>query len=334
LESRLVSPELRTISVKNPIYIAGLARSGSTLLHELVASHPGVATHRIKDYPMVFTPYWWRQATARLPATVPRERAHQDRILIHSESPDALEEMLWMAFFPRCHDPSVSNQLAAASCHPAFEDFYRTHIRKLLLAERAGRYVAKANYHVARLSYLTRLFPDARFILPVRAPVSHIGSLLRQQHRFSQGQREHPRALTFMQRSGHYEFGRDRRPINLGDRERVQAIQRAWARGEEIRGWASYWEMVYGHLHRLLASDAQVASRTLIVRFEDLCAAPTETIRAILAHCLLPDIDHVLARFADRVRTPDYYQSGFTQTELDLILQETASTARQWGYEA
>src|SRR5262249_9203395 len=154
LESSLLGRELRAVPVTMPVYVCGLARCGSTLLHHVIASHPGVATHLVKDYPMIFTPYWWRHATARLRPTALRERAHRDRVMISSESPDAIEEMLWMAFFPRCHDPSVSHLLGAHDSHPAFEAFYRAHLRKLLLAERAARYVAKANYHVARLPYL------------------------------------------------------------------------------------------------------------------------------------------------------------------------------------
>jgi hypothetical protein len=327
LESSLLEERLNAVPVRMPVYVCGLARSGSTLLHEIVASSPGVATHRVKDYPMVYTPYWWRQATARRRPTAPRERAHRDRVLITPESPDALEEMLWMAFFPRCHDPSVDNRLAAGSSHPAFEAFYRAHLRKLLLAERATRYVAKANYHVARLAYLVRLFPGARIILPVRAPASHIASLVRQHRWFSQGQRKHPRALAWMRRSGHFEFGRDRRPMNLGDRERVRAIQRAWAAGEEVRGWARYWDMVYGHLTRLLDADAQVRAATKVVRFEDLCAAPAETIRAVLDHCALPDGERAVAQFTPSIRPPDYYQSPLSSAELALIREETASTA-------
>jgi hypothetical protein len=334
LESNLLAQQLRAVSVTMPVYVCGLARSGSTLLHEITASPPGVATHRIKDYPMVYTPYWWRQATARLRPAAPRERPHRDKVLITLESPDAVEEMLWMAFFPRCHDPSVSNQLVAASSHPAFETFYRTHLRKLLLAERATRYVAKANYHVARLPYLVRLFPDAKIILPVRAPVGHIASLMRQHQRFSQGQRKHRRALAFMQRSGHFEFGRDRRPMNLGDGERVRAIQRAWAAGEEVRGWACYWDMVYGYLARLLDADTQVRAAVKVVRFEDLCDAPAETIRAVLDHCALPDRKRIVAKFAPAIRSPDYYQSSFSSAELALIGEETACTASRWGYGA
>src|SRR6516225_7709718 len=326
LESALLADRLRTVTVRMPIYVCGLARSGSTLLHEIVASVPGVATHRVKDYPMVYTPYWWRQATARLRPAAPRERVHRDRVLISPESPEAVEEMLWMAFFPRSHDPTVSNCLAAGSRHPAFEAFYRAHLSKLLLAERATRYAAKANYHVARLAYLVRFFPDARIILPVRDPVSHIASLTRQHQWFCQGQRRHPRALAWMQRSGHFEFGRDRRPMNLGDGQRVRAIERAWAAGEEVRGWACYWDMVYGHLTSLLDADAQVRAATKLVHFEDLGAAPAETIRAVLDHCALPDGERVVAQFAPSIRPPDYYQSPFSSAELALIQEETAST--------
>jgi len=227
LESSRLAEQISQVPIRMPIYVCGLARSGSTLLHEVISSHPGVATHRVKDYPMVFTPYWWRRATAKLRPQPPRERAHQDRVMITTDSPDALEEMLWMAFFPRCHDPSVANVLGAQESHPAFESFYRLHIRKLLLAEGATRYTAKANYHIARLPYLARLFPDARFVIPVRAPATHIASLMRQHQLFSQGQRKHPRALAYMRRSGHFEFGLDRRPIHLGDGERVRRIREA-----------------------------------------------------------------------------------------------------------
>jgi hypothetical protein len=334
LESSTLAQELRAVAIRQPIYVCGLARSGSTLLHEVVAAHPQVATHRQKDYPMVFTPYWWRRATANLPPQVPRERPHRDGLTITPDSPDALEEMVWMAFFPRCHDPTVSNLLGAADRHAAFEAFYRAHIRKLLMAEEATRYVAKANYHVARLAYLVRLFPDARILLPVRAPAGHIASLLRQHRWFTRGQRRQPRALAFMQRSGHFEFGRDRRPMHLGDGARVKQVQAAWAAGDEVRGLAIYWEMVYGYLARLLASDPQVRAATLVIRFETLCEAPRETLRRVLEHCRLPEGERIAAQFAGGVRYPTYYQGTFSAAERAVIEQETAGTASLWGYSA
>jgi Sulfotransferase family len=60
LESRLLAHELDAVPISLPVYVCGLARSGSTLLHHLLAAHPAVATHRARDFPLVFTPYLLR----------------------------------------------------------------------------------------------------------------------------------------------------------------------------------------------------------------------------------------------------------------------------------
>jgi hypothetical protein len=332
LESAALGAELDAVEVTRPLYVCGLARSGSTLLHLTLAARPGVATHRARDYPLVFTPYWGRQASARRRAEAPRERAHGDRVLVTSDSPEALEEMLWMAFFPRCHDPAVSMALGGGDSNPAFEAFYRAHVRKLLLAEHAARYVAKANYHVARLPYLLWLFPDARFVLPVRDPVGHVGSLMRQQRRFSEGQTRHPRALAQMRRAGHFEFGLDRRPMNLGDAEAVRQVQGLWAAGEEARGWGRYWATVHDHLASLLEADAAVREAALVVRYESVCDEPEDQFCRLLRHCDLPCPDGAAEAFAAGVSRPDYYESPLGAAEVEAVRQETASAARRWGY--
>ena len=330
VESLVLAPITSQYPVIKPIYISGLARSGSTLLHEVVCAHPRVATHRIKDYPFVSTPYWWRRATATTRAGEPRERPHRDKMMVTPESPDSLEEMLWMAFFPKCHDPNVDNRLDGLARHPEFETFYRNHLRKLLLAEQATRYAAKANYHVARLPYLLRLFPDAKFVIPVRSPVGHISSLVRQHNWFSHGHRRSLKALAYMQRSGHFEFGLDRRPINLGDGNRVRDIQDAWSRGQEIRGWSLYWDLVYRALADLLDSNQAVRKASIVVRFEDLCERPAEELIRILKHCELTDTNTILEKFVPRIHRPDYYKNPFAAEELESIESQTAATARRY----
>jgi hypothetical protein len=332
LETRSLEKELRAVALRMPIYVCGLARSGSTLLHEVICTSASVATHRVKDYPLVFAPFWWRRAAAQLPPTPPRPRAHGDGMSISLDSPDALEEMLWMAFFPACHDPRVCQVMGAKESHPDFESFHRDHLRKLTLAEGKSRYAAKANYHVARLSYLARMYPDVRFVLPVRSPESHIASLMRQQQRFARGQRKHRRSLEYMRSSGHFEFGLDRRPMNLGDRPRVAEVRRAWAKGEEARGLAICWDMVYGHMARVLEDDERVRKAALVVRFETLCAEPAATLGAVLDHCRLEDRDAILQQYTQKIRSPDYYKIEFTAADRAAIRAETAATARRFGY--
>jgi hypothetical protein len=334
LETFVLATELAPIAVKQPLFVCGLARAGSTLLHEVICSHPGVASHRLKDFPFLSTPYWWRRATSAVRASEPRERPHGDRMMVTSESPDALEEMLWMAFFPACHDPGRDNRLGAHDRNAAFEAYYPNHIRKLLLAERAARYAAKANYHVARLPYLLRLFPDARIVLPVRDPVGHVSSLMRQHEWFSQGHRTSRKSLAYMRRSGHFEFGLDRRPLNLGDGLRVQEVQAAWKCGEEARGWALYWDLVYRHLADQLETNEAVRRATLVVRFEELCDRPAEVLTRVLRHCELAETNPILDKYVPAIRRPDYYRSSLSPGNEMMIRVQTRDTASRFGLEA
>ena len=120
--------------------------------------------------------------------------------------------------------------------------------------------------------------------------------------------------------------------MNLGDGERVRRILKAWADGEEVRGLAMYWNMVYEYLAYLLDSNATVRDAALVVRFEDLCAAPAETLRAVFEHCELPDAEAIVERHAAGIRAPTYYQSQLSPDDLAVIRTETAGAAGRWGY--
>jgi hypothetical protein len=316
-----------------PVYICGLARSGSTVLLETLAAQPGIVTHQYRDFPFLFTPYWWSTLCKILPkrSHPKRERAHGDSILIDVNSPEAMEEMLWMAFFPHLHrmQPEV---LDAGTHNPDFAAFYRAHIQKLLMLRKGQRYVSKGNYTITRMEYLQSLFPDARFIVPVRDPVTHIASLMRQHDRFSRAEGENPRITRHMSLMGHFEFGLTRTPIHIGDAERMSAITNAWQRGEEVHGWALYWGAIYRFLYTRLAAQPLLNQQTLIVRFEDLCANAAPTLRTIFHHSAVTVPEPEIKRLSASFRTPDYYSSTLTDTEIALIKKLTGDTARLFGY--
>lgn len=336
LETRLLSDEIDGTAIVQPIYLSGVARAGSTILLETLARHPDLVSHRYRDYPPVFTPYWWNRFLERVPQRdpSPRERSHRDGITVTPESPEAFEEILWMAFFPDLHGPARSEVLTSETSHPEFEAFYRSHLRKLLRVRGGRRYLAKGNYNVTRLEYLLRLFPDARFVIPVRSPAGHVASLMKQHALFCEGERRHPAALRHLRRVGHFEFGLDRRPINTGDDAAVAAIVAAWARGDEIEGWSGYWISIYRYLADRLDANADLRAASLVVRYEDLCGAPRETIRRVLAHCRLSAADSWLAERAAAIRFPSYYQVRFTPDELGTIARHTADTAVRFGYQS
>jgi hypothetical protein len=332
LESWSLREKLAPVTIDRPIFIAGIARSGSTILLEALASHPDACTHKYRDFPGLFTPYWWDRAQQKAAAdATPRERAHADGIAVTPDSPEAMEEMLWMAFFPQAHDPRVSNVLAADVRHPRFEAFYREHVRKLLLARGGRRYVSKGNYNLTRLGYLLRLFPDARFVVPVRRPESHLASLIKQHRLFCEAEKTHPRALAYMQRMGHFEFGLDRRPVCTGDPSATESVLGLWEQGEEVRGSARHWALVYGWLAEQLERDEKLRRATTVVRYEELCQSPAAMLLGLLDHCEF-DADPAVMDFADRLREPSYYRPQFSTEELDIIAEETGAVVKRLGY--
>lgn len=333
LETSVLGERLDAISVRKPVYLAGLARAGSTILLELLAQHPEVATHRYRDFPAVHLPHWWNwfvDHAAQRPMQA-SERAHLDGIQITRESPEAFEEVLWMAFFPGLHDPNRSAVLTGQTRNLAFERFYPDHIRKLLLLRSSPRYLAKGNYNVSRLGYLLKIFPDARFVIPIRHPVWQIASLMKQHRIFCDAGEADPRVTRHLRRAGHFEFGLDRRPINLGDSEATARVVDHWRRREEVLGWADYWRQVYDHVADTLASDERLAEAALVVRYEDLCRAPDATMRKILQHCDLPP-GRLPIRAKRIVRHPAYYRPQFGRADLGRILERTAATLNRFGY--
>jgi hypothetical protein len=334
LETHLVESALDT-RIDRPIYVTGLARSGTTILLETLARHADVATHRYRDFPMLFTPYAWNRWLELVPrkAEAPAERSHGDGIAVTSESPEAFEEPLWMAFFPELHDAAQSAVLDAGEHHPLFERFYRDHIRKLLAVRGRRRYVAKGNYNVTRIGYLAKLFPDARFVIPVRDPVWHIASLMKQQRLFLDGQHSNPAARRHLRRVGHFEFGEDRRPIHIGNDETTAEIAELWQEGEEVRGWARYWAQLHHYIADLMERERALRPAIRIVRYEDLCASPYATLREVLGHCALPAHETFLADAASRLHQPTYYKPRFSAADLAIIAEETAEAAGRFGYQ-
>jgi hypothetical protein len=236
-----------------------------------------------------------------------------------------------MTFFPRAHDPEVSALLSAGTDAPAFASFYRDHLRKMLLLRGGTRFVAKNNNSVTRLGYLRELFPHCRFIIPVRDPVSHIASLMKQHGLFLRGERRHPRALHQMQSIGHFEFGLDRRPLSTGNARETREIVALWRGGEEVRGWARYWAGIHRRLEREASRDEAMAGAVLFVPFGELCANPSATLGRVSAHCALTCPEDRFDAFVKGVRYPAYYAPEFTAAELEAIAEETGDIAGRLG---
>ena len=229
-----------------------------------------------------------------------------------------------MEFFTDLHNPAVDNVLGSDTENSRFEDYYRDHLRKLLLVRQAGRYASKGNYNLTRLSYLLKLFPDARFVLPVRSPRDQIASLHKQHELLRAAAHAYPRSLHYLDRVGHFEFGVHRTPINAGDSSTIEQILSLWENGDDVRGWARYWAHLYGSVADQLTSDDRLRQASMLVHYEDMCGTPHEMLEQLFAHCQLKQAQDIIEHYAPKLHRPDYYRPTFTPEEEQMIDEETA----------
>jgi len=336
LESRLLERRWRTGSIQHPVYVTGLPRTGTTITLELLSQHRDVATHRYRDMAQPYLPFSWNWLFDRLPlpAERPQERICQDGIFVTRDSPEAVEESIWMRFFPDLHTEMRSAVLGTATSNPAFESYYPATIAKLLLARERSRYVTKADDNVTRLAYLVRLLPGARFIVMVRRPEAHFASWIKMHELYLGMQQEDSRWFELIRLIGHHAFGRDQRFVNAGDSELVREIRQAWDDGERARAFGLYWTSIYGHVLELADRDPLVRNATLFVRHEDLCAAPGPTIDRILAHTMLDaeSFADVRERYVSKLTQPCYYRATLTLGETSSLERATREVAARLGY--
>jgi len=329
-ETNQVQDKLINLPIESPIYITGLARSGTTILLEKLASHPDLVSYRYKDFPLVHLPVWWERFLKRASSDNIKsvERAHKDRIKITPDSPEAMEEIIWMSFFDALHDISKNNILDKNTINNEFVDFYKTNVQKILFSRNGKRYIAKGNYNISRIEYINSIFPEAKFVVAIRNPVDHIASLMKQHSLFCKLEKDNKKVLSYMQALGHFEFGLDRRPINFGNVEPTSEIQNHLNNNEDVIGLAKYWSITYSYVANLL-ENKHLLSKIILVDYDELCQNPFKILGSIYSKCEMIIDKSVLMEQSKTITAPKYYKHNFTKNEIDLINEETNTTLKR-----
>ena len=336
IETLLSRDEIGQLTIDRPIYIVGLARAGTTIILEMLYKHPFLASHKYRHFLVPFLPHRYSRLVDISRFFIkPRERVHRDGIMVTRESPEAVEEIFWQDFFKNNHNEEISNVMSGSMFNPNFEQFYRNHIRKLLINQRCSRYLAKNNYNITRLEYIHRIFPDVKFLLIIRNPVNHIASLIKQTSLFMELEKDYPLLADWHRLTGHSEFGHNQLCINTGDNEIIHKIRKLWKNEKTyVKGWAYYWSSIYDYVMNLLDTNKEIKDAVLIVRHEDLCDNPAKTIDKILSHTELPlnNFEKIKKYYIRHLHKPTYYTPNFTSQELQDISKITKTTASRFGY--
>lgn len=215
-ENRMFRDRIDLAHATRPVFVTSLPRAGTTVLLEALAQVPEFASATYRQMPFTLVPLLWSELTRRFRTSETlAERAHGDGIAVGFDSPEAFEEMLWMAFWPKHYGKRSIAPWAAEARNAEFESFFRRHMAKIVATggPEAQRYLSKNNANIARLGLLARLFPDGAAVIPVRDPAAQIASLIRQHRRFCDLHAREPFSRRYMEGIGHFDFGASLKPI-------------------------------------------------------------------------------------------------------------------------
>jgi hypothetical protein len=152
---------------KAPIFIVGTGRCGSTLLHRILARHPELGW--LSPFNEVLPSQTWLSALSNLYRTpLPDGIRHAKAFPKPFESYRFWEHHL--PGFSRRDRPLNADDVPEAGIDPV-----RGAVSRVLRAQRRPRFLAKVTGW-ARIAYLDRIFPDARFIVLMREHRSVVSS--------------------------------------------------------------------------------------------------------------------------------------------------------------
>jgi hypothetical protein len=180
---------LRKVSLRRPVFIVGMPRSGSTFLHELLAEDPENRAPQVWEvmFPVpddelggrdkrkrirkADTCLWWfRRLAPQADSVYPmRATTPHECVAIHSYT------LLSQEFISTCRVQSYEEFLARTDLRPAYA-WQRRFLQHLQLGAPAKRWVLKSPDHVYGLEELFSIFPDAHVIQTHRNPLEVVRS--------------------------------------------------------------------------------------------------------------------------------------------------------------
>lgn len=241
------------------VFVTGLARAGTTILLRELYVTGQFGSLLYADMPFVLAPNFWASVSRRSRKPfAPIERAHGDGIAINLDSPEAFDEVFWRVFQGKsyiCPDGLLPHSPGTQAIAR-----YRDYIRLVLRRSGKRRYLSKDNNNILRLAALAEAMPDCTFLLVIREPLAHAGSLLRQHRRSARS--SDPFERDYLRWLAHHEFGADHRPFRFpGSPE---------GNPDRLDYWLATWIACY----RALEPAADDHPNILVVPYERLCADP------------------------------------------------------------
>ena len=252
IEKSLFQP----IDARSNVYITGLARAGTTTFLNGLHSSGEFASLTYLDMPFLLAPNLWAKLTSMsLKSSKPRERAHQDGVMVSAYSPEALEEVFWKLHCDYYADGKLNTHVVDD------EVLEELQIYQGLICRRYNkkRYLSKNNNMLLRIKSLSSRLQHTNFIILFREPHSHALSLLNQHHKFLRSGKFTKKYMSYL---SHHEFGETYKPFDFsirGDNKHNPNL---------IEYWIEVWANTYSYALSLAGRE-----NIRFVCYEDLCTS-------------------------------------------------------------
>jgi len=319
--SRLRHPPVET---SPPVFIAGLARAGTTILLEALYSTGQFTTLTYRDMPFVTSPLIWRLLTSKHRRTsVKMERAHGDGLYVNFDSPEAFEEVFWMTFTDQKYvqEKWIEPQFIDKEMVKQYKKFVANIIARCDERE-STRYLAKNNNNVLRINSLKEAFPESIIIVPFRNPLDHSRSIFAQHQQFRKTQSEDSFSLQYMNWLGHFEFGKNFKPFKVSD----DVLPRHKDEPDQPNYWLRYWTCLYEYLIQQHESDV------VFFDYDRFCAEPGNSFDK-LGEILSVD-SHLLQPFCLQMKNATKYGSLSGNHGLETQTKKIHETLRGLSLQA
>jgi len=228
----------------NHVFVAGLARSGTTILLNALHKSDEFASLSYADMPFVLAPNLWSMLSSNKNHIVPIDRAHGDGIKVSTDSPEAFEEVFWKTF-----DESNAET----------KEKFKTYISFVLKRYKKDRYLSKNNQNIRRLGLINNILPNSKILIPFRDPLQHTFSLITQHKRFIAKSNKDVFISRYMNLIGHTEFGKEYECVYSDNLEFQDDLH--------INHWLEQWYEVYSYCLKFYLEETKLH----FICYEFLC---------------------------------------------------------------
>jgi hypothetical protein len=322
-------PGLRKVEVKEPVFMVGHARSGTTLTHRLMSKDagrfssfllyecyfPSVLQKKVIRAGIAFDKRVLRGTLGKLAAAFEERRygkfrhMHAMGLMVPEEDDIALYYSMasgfWITKMPYMGPLDFYNMNDwPATKRRRYNDMYRELVRRQLYLNGPEKiHLAKNPLWAGRVESLIEAFPDAKFVVNMRDPRENIPSLLK--------------LMRASWKAGGWDEARQQRTLDI-------LVEQSW----------------HGFRHPIETLDAHPETRAAVVDYRDLTSDPGGTIERVYRDLDLPMTDAFREELAKEGKRERKHETRHTYSleefglEGDLIRENLGDFFERFQWDA